>query len=131
MRSVLIASVLLLSACTPAVTVPRQPFDDIPVPREWTRYSLESVITTTPQATSAKLLYFSQSGVDESLDQARQLLLGEGWKQTKSERFVNREGFPGVWAEFAKAEDVTRVTAVEGAHATHVEYAIARVTRSP
>ena len=47
--------------------------------------------------------------------------------ETKSERFVNPEKFPGVWAEFAKGDDICRVTVIEGSHATHVDYTVARV----
>ena len=65
--------------------------------------------------------------VRPSLEEARRLLLQNGWAETKSERFVNPEKFPGVWAAFAKGDDTCRVTAIEGTHATHVEYAVARV----
>ena len=40
---------------------------------------------------------------------------------------MNPEQFPGVWAAFSKGGDTCRVTAIEGTHATHVEYAVARV----
>ena len=118
---------LLLSACaTTAVRIPRQPFDDIPVPASWVPYSRDAVITETPDLTTAKLIYFAQTPVDASLAQARQLLVANGWTETKSERFVNPERFPGVWAEFAKGDDTCRVTAIEGAQATHVDYVVAR-----
>ena len=109
--------------------MPRQPFEDVPVPRGWVAYSRDSVITETPAVTTAKLVYFAQTSVDASLEQARQLLIQQGWTETKSERFVNPEKFPGVWAEFTKSDDTCRVTAIEGSHATHVDYTVARVTR--
>ena len=124
----MLASVLLLTACTAAVRVPRQPFTDIPVPAGWVPYSRDAVITETPAVTTAKLVYFAQTGVDAALGQARQLLVDSGWTQTASERFVNPQRFPGVWAEFVKGRDTCRVTAIEGAHATHVDYVVARVT---
>jgi len=40
---------------------------------------------------------------------------------------VTMEKFPGVWAEFLKGDDICRVTVIEGAGATHVEYTLARV----
>jgi hypothetical protein len=110
--------------------MPRQPFEDIPVPRAWVPYSRDSVITETPAATTAKLIYFAQTSVEAALEQARQLLIENGWTETKSERFVNPEKFPGVWAQFSKGGDACRVTVIEGAHATHVDYTVARVTRS-
>ncbi len=121
-------SALCVSACATAVPVPRQPFDDIPVPREWISYSRESVIIQTPKATAAKLIYFTEATVDTTLDRARQLLIGAGWTETRSERFVNPEKFPGVWADFAKGGDTCRVTVIEGADATHVDYTVARLT---
>jgi hypothetical protein len=123
-----LASLLLLSACA-AVRIPRQPFPDIPVPAGWVPYSQESVITETPEVTTARLIYFSRTPVDAALGQARALLVENGWKEARSERFVNAEKFPGVWAEFEKDGDTCRVTAIEGAQATHVDYAVARVTR--
>ncbi len=118
-----------MSACATAVPVPRQPFDDIPVPREWISYSRESVIIQTPKAVAAKLIYFTEATVDRTLDRARQLLIGAGWTETRSERFVNPEKFPGVWADFAKGGDTCRVTVIEGADATHVDYTVARLNR--
>jgi hypothetical protein len=130
-RVALIAVIaLLLFACAGAVTVPRQPWDDIPVPARWVQYSRDSVIVQTPTATTAKLIYFTETSVDQTLEQTRQLLTQAGWAETKSERFVNPEKFPGAWAEFAKADDVCRVTVIEGAQATHVDYTVARVNRS-
>jgi hypothetical protein len=126
-RASAIAALVLLAGCTGGVTIPREPFADIPVPREWIAYSTESAIIKSPKATAAKLIYFTETKVDPALDEARRLLVQAGWKETKSERFVNPEKFPGVWAEFTKGEDVCRVTAIEGAYATHVDYAVARV----
>ena len=129
MKALLIAAALWLSGCAAAVTVPRQPFNDIPIPVQWVPYSRESVIVQTPTVMAAKLIYFAESKVDLTLEHARQLLTQMGWTETKSERFVNPEKFPGVWADFAKGGDHCRVTVIEGAHATHVDYTVARVNR--
>jgi hypothetical protein len=127
-RTLAVVAALALFACsTTAVTVPRRAFEDIPVPREWVSYSRDAVITETPTITTAKLVYFAKTSVDATLADARRLLLVNGWAETKSERFVNPEKFPGVWAAFAKGDDTCRVTVIEGQHATHVEYAVARV----
>ena len=117
-----------MSACAPAVTMPRQPFPDIPVPVEWVPYSRASVIVETPKVTTAKLIYFAEEKVDATMEHARRLLTQMGWTETKSERFVNPEKFPGVWADFAKGDDTCRVTVIQGSHATHVDYTVARVT---
>ena len=128
MRAAAVACALLLVAgCTGGVRVARQPWEDIPVPREWVAYSTESAIIKSPKATAAKLIYFTETKVDATIAEARRLLVQNGWTETKSERFVNPEKFPGEWAEFKKGDDVCRVTAIEGAYATHVDYAVARV----
>ena len=88
------------------------------------------MITETPQSTTAKLIYFAEGNVGATLEQARRLLTGSGWVETKSERFVNPEKFPGVWADFTKGEDLCRVTVIEGAYATHVDYTVARAGRA-
>ncbi len=120
----------MLSACTAAVRIPRQPFTDIPVPAR-----VGAVLTrlgdhgdADRHDGQARLLRPDLRWTRHSR-QARQLLIQNGWTETKSERFVNPEKFPGVWAEFSKGDDTCRVTAIEGAQATHVDYTVARVTR--
>src|SRR5207247_8881790 len=63
-RTLPIVSALVLSACTTAVPIPRQPFSDITVPKEWVAYSRESVIIQTPKATAAKLIVFAEPKAD-------------------------------------------------------------------
>ena len=101
------------------------------MPVEWVPYSRDSVIVETPNVTTAKLIYFAQENVDSALEHARGLLSQTGWTQAKSERFVNPEKFSGMWADFTKGDDLCRVTAIEGTHATHVDYTVARHKRSP
>ena len=84
----------------------------------------------TPDGTAAKYVYFSESSVDATLEQARALLSQAGWTETKSERFVNPEKFPGVWVDFVKGSDLCRVTVIQGSSATHVDYTVARVNTS-
>jgi len=107
--------------------MPIQPFPDVPVPAEWTPYSDDWVMIRTPKVTAARLIYFTQSSVETTLATARRLLANAGWRETRSERFVNAEKFNGVWAEFSKGDDVCRLTVIEGTGATHVDYTLARV----
>lgn len=124
----MIGFTLLLAACVPAkVPMPIQPFIDVPVPPQWTPYSNDWTMIRSPKVTAARLIYFTETTVDATLADARRLLTGTGWTETRSERFVNPEKFPGVWAEFSKGGDICRVTVIEGAHATHVDYTIARL----
>ena len=118
-------------ACASTGGMPAQPFNDIPIPVQWTPYSRDWVMIRTPKVTAAKMIYFAESKVDQTLEHARALLRRSGWTERRSERFVNPEKFPGVWAEFSKGEDVCRVTIIEGAVATHIDYTVARLTRSP
>ena len=112
---------LLLGACAPIVVpIQLQPFPDVPVPAEWTPYSNDWVIIRTQKVTAARLIYFTQTDVEVTLATA-------GWQETRSERFVNAEKFPGVWAEFVKDDDLCRLTVIEGSGATHVDYTLARV----
>jgi hypothetical protein len=83
-----------------------------------------------PKVTTAKLIYFAEEKVDAALEHARQLLTRMGWNETKSERFVNPEKFPGVWVDFTKGEDLCRVTVIQGSHATHVDYTLARANQT-
>lgn len=106
---------------------PEQPFADVPVPAEWTPYSEDWAIIRSPQVTAARLIYFSMENVDTTLANGRRLLARAGWTELQSDRFVNAENFPGVWAEFGKGEDRCRLTIIEGKGATHVEYTVARI----
>jgi hypothetical protein len=127
-RAIVIGTALWVGACAPIVVpMPIQPFPDVPVPVEWTPYSTDWAIIRTQKVTAARLIYFTPGNVETTLANARRLLTGAGWTETRSERFVNAEKFPGVWAEFGKGDDVCRVSVIEGTGATHVEYTIARV----
>ena len=126
MRVVLIAATLALAACASRGGMPRAPDADLPIPPRWTPYSSEWMRIQTPDGTAAKYVYFSESSVDETLEQARALLVQSGWKQTATEAFVNPEKFPGVWADFTKGGDRCRVTVIQGTQATHVDYTVAR-----
>ena len=120
---------MVLSACASTGGMAVHPVSDIPVPPQWVPYSRDWVMIQTPKVTAAKFVYFAGMPMDGTLEQARQLLIQSGWKETKSERFVNSEKFNGVRADFAKGEDVCRVTVIEGVNATHVDYTVARVVR--
>jgi hypothetical protein len=128
-RPIAIGIALCLGACAPIVVpMPVQPFPDIPVPARWVPYSDDWAIIRTPKVTAARLIYFTETSVEATLADARRLLTNAGWTESRSERFVNAERFPGVWAEFLKEADICRVTVIEGSEATHVDYTIARVT---
>lgn len=131
MRVFLIAASLLCGACAAGGAPPNQPFADIPVPSGWRVQTRESVLIQSPKVTAGKLVYFAESPVDATMSQARELLRGTGWTETKSERFVNEEKFPGAWAEFTKGHDYCRVTVTEGSGLQQVDITVARLNSAP
>jgi len=97
------------------------------VPVQWTPYSDDWVMIRSGKVTAARLIYFTLTNVETTVADARRLLTGSGWTESRSERFTNAEKFPGVWVDFVKGDDLCRVTIIEGAGATHVDYTVARV----
>ena len=127
MRAFLIIAGLLCAACTAGGLPPNQPFADIPVPAGWRAYARDSLVIQSPKVTAGRLVYFAESPVDVALDEARALLRGTGWTETKSERFVTSNKFAGVWADFAKGQDYCRITVTEGSGMQQVEITVARL----
>ena len=127
MRVLLIVASLLCAACAAGGAPSNQPFADIPVPAGWRLNTPDSVVIQSPKVTAGKLVYFVESPVDAALDQARTLLRGAGWTETKSDRFVNDQKFAGVWADFAKGDDYCRITVTEGSGMQQVEITVARL----
>lgn len=127
MRVFLIAASLLCGACAAGGAPSNQPFADIPVPAGWRSQKQESILIQSPKVTAGKIVYFTESPVDATLDDARRLLGGAGWTETKSERFVNQDKFSGAWAEFAKGQDYCRVTVTEGTGTQQVDITVARL----
>jgi hypothetical protein len=126
--AIVVGAVLWLQACASVVNpMPFQPFPDLPTPAEWTPYSDDWAIIRSPKVTAARLIYFTMGSLETTLADGRRLLARAGWSEKQSERFVNAENFPGVWAEFGKGDDLCRLTIIEGKGATHVEYTVARI----
>ena len=127
MRAFLIVASLLCAACTAGGAPSNEPFADIPVPAGWRAYTRDSVVIQSPKVTAGKLVYFAESPVDATLDQARALLRGAGWTETKSERYTNQDKFAVVWADFAKGQDYCRITVTEGSGMQQVDITVARL----
>ena len=127
MRASLIIASLLCAACTAGGLPPNQPFADIPVPAGWRAYARDSLVIQSPKVTAGRLVYFAESPVDVALNEARALLHGTGWTETKSERFVNSNKFAGVWADFSKGQDYCRITVTEGSGMQQVDITVARL----
>lgn len=127
MRVLLIAASLLCAACAAGGAPSNQPFADIPVPSDWRVQTRESLLIQSPKVTAGKLVYFAEQPVDATLHHARGLLGGAGWTETKTERFVNADKFPGAWAEFSKGQDYCRITVTEGSGMQQVDITVARL----
>ncbi len=127
----MIIASFLCAACTAGGAPSNQPFADIPVPAGWRAYTRDSVVIQSPRITAGKLVYFAETPVDATLDQARALLRGAGWTETKSERFVKPDKFAGAWADFAKGRDYCRITVTEGSGMQQVDITVARLNASP
>ena len=127
MRVPLILASFFCAACTAGGLPPNQPFADIPVPAGWRAHARDSLVIQSPKVTAGRLVYFAESTVDVALDQARGLLRGAGWTETKSERFVNADKFAGAWADFSKGQDYCRITVTEGAGMQQVDITVARL----
>jgi len=126
-RVSLILASLLCAACTVGGAPSNQPFADIPVPAGWRAYARDSLVIQSPKVTAGKLVYFAESSLDATMEQARALLRGAGWTETKSERFVNADKFAVVWAAFAKGQDYCRITVTEGSGMQQVDITVARL----
>ena len=126
MRVSLIVASLLCAACTTGGSPSNLPFNDIPVPAGWRPYTRDSVVIQSPKVTAGKIVYFAETPVDATLDQARALLRGAGWTETKSERYTNEKKFAVVWADFLKGEDYCRITVTEGSGMQQVDITVAR-----
>jgi hypothetical protein len=126
-RALLAALSLVAAACSTTGGLPRQPFADIPAPPSWRPYTQNWAMISTPRITAARLVYASDEGMESTLASARQGMLGGGWSQKGTERFVSAQGFDGVWADFAKGEDTCRVTVTEARYGSQVDVTTARV----
>lgn len=118
---------LAVSACAGRGGIPREPFSDVPVPASFIPYSDQWVLIRTPQATAARLIYMTELNAEGALTAARELLVANGWSAGLLNRGTTPDGYKLVVVELGKAADTIRLTVREGANATHVELAVARV----
>lgn len=118
-----------LAGCASTGGIRREPFADVKVPDSFIPYSDRWVFIQTPQATAARLVYMTSLSLESAFTTMRDELVKSGWTPGESSRFVNSQGFRGISLDFTKGPDGCRATAIEGPNATHVELAVARLTR--
>lgn len=128
-RLLLLALTLALSACMGRGGIPREPFPDIPVPASFIPYSDQWVRIRSDQADVARLIYMTELDVEAAAAAIRDLMLTHGWTVRLTNRTTTADGYKVTIVDFAKEADTTRLTAREGANATHVELSVARLIR--
>lgn len=125
----LLALALALTACASRGGIPREPFPDVPVPPSFIPYSGDWVRIRSEQADVARLIYMTQLDVESAAAAVRELLLQNGWTLLLTNRTKTPDGYKVTVLDFGKGSDTIRAKAREGASATHVDLAVARVTR--
>jgi len=119
---------LSLGSCAGTGGIPRNPFADITVPETFLPYSNQWFFIKSPTVTAAKLVYMTQLDMEGAMAAVRAALAKDGWAPQAVRRGVSREGFRMVSVDFIKGKDSCRATVIEGANATHVDLAVARLT---
>jgi len=127
---VLLSAIVLvgLASCAGTGGIPRNPFRDITVPDTFLPYSDRWLLIESPTVTAAKLVYMTQLDVDGAVAAVRAALAKDGWAPQAVNRSVSSRGFRMVSLDFVKGKDTCRATVIEGANATHVDLAVARLT---
>ena len=124
-----LALALALTACAGRGGIPREPFPDVPVPASFIPYSAQWVRIRSAQADVARLIYMTELDVEGAGAAVRELLLKNGWTLVLTNRTKTPDGYKVTIMDFGKEADTIRLTAREGANATHVELSVARMTR--
>ena len=119
---------LALGSCAGTGGMPRNPFRDITVPETFFPYSDRWLFIKSPTVTAAKLVYMTQLDMEMAATAVRAALTKGGWIPQAASRGVSRDGFRMVTMDFTKGKDSCRANVIEGAHATHVDLAVARLT---
>lgn len=119
---------LALAGCASTGGLPRNPFEDITVPETFLPYSDRWLFIKSPTVTAAKLVYMTQLDMEGAMAAVRAALARDGWTPQALNRSVSPDGFKLVSLDFFKGKDSCRVTVIEGANATHVDLAVARLT---
>lgn len=123
-----VAFLLALASCASTGGLSQNPFGDITVPETFLPYSDRWVFINSSTVAAAKLVYMTQLDLEGAVAAVRAALANDGWTVQALNRAVSRDGFNMVSLDFVKGRDTCRATVIEGAHATHVDLAVARLT---
>jgi hypothetical protein len=119
----------LVSGCAifaPTGGLPREPFDDLPVPPEFLPYSNDWSLIQSGRVTAARLVYQTDLSVEEAATALETSLRGQGW-QLKGREPLTRNGFTGQALAFLKATDTCRAELVSSPTTTRVDLIVARL----
>jgi hypothetical protein len=119
----------LVSACAifaPTGGLPREPFDDIPVPATFIPFSNDWSLIRSGRVTAARLVYQTELSVEEAATALATSLRDQGW-QLKGREPLTRNGFSGQALAFVKATDTCRAELVPSPTTTRVDLIVARL----
>jgi len=114
---------LLLSACVAPVRMPRQPFEDIPVPRGLALDMNKSTIIESPAVKAARLFYKGRLEPDSVGVAFRTTLEANGWRHLSSTTSADK----GITQVYEKGGSSLQVMIYEGIYYTWVELSATRV----
>jgi hypothetical protein len=119
----------LVSACAifaPTGGLPREPFDDIPVPAAFIPFSNDWSLIRSGRVTAARLVYQTELSVEEAATALETSLRDQGW-QLKGREPLTRNGFTGQALAFFKAADTCRAELVPSPTTTRLDLIVARL----
>ncbi len=124
---------LLFVAAAPACAIfaptgglPREPFDDIPVPSAFIPFSNDWSLIRSGRVTAARLVYQTELSVEEAATALETSLRDKGW-QLRGREPLTRNGFTGQALAFHKAADTCRAELVPSPTTTRVDLIVARL----
>ena len=118
-----------VSACAifaPTGGLPREPFDDIPVPPAFLPSSNDWSLIRSGRVTAARLVYQTELSVEEAATALETSLRDKGW-QLRGREPLTRNGFTGQALAFLKAADTCRAELVPSPTTTRVDLIVARL----
>jgi hypothetical protein len=106
--------------------IPREPFEDIPVPATFVPYSNDWSMIRTGRVTAARLVYQTTLPVEGAAAALQTSLADKGWVLRGTEP-ITRNGFAGQVLSFLKGTDSCRAELVSSTTTTRVDLTIARL----
>ncbi len=107
--------------------IPREPFEDIPVPAAFIPYSNDWSLIRSARVTAARLVYQTELSVEGAASALETSLTDQGWALKGTEPIM-RNGFTGEALSFLKGADTCRAELVPSPTTTRVDLIIARLS---